>query len=374
VLGASGAVGREAVRELRNLGYRGLRLGGRTGRALDALIEPGAGDEAHIVDVRDPSSLASFAKSCDLVVNCVGPAYELRATVPAAALEAGAHCVDVGGDDPAMEDLTAPEAPRHKEPRSLVLSAGVLPGLSSILPAWLANQGLDSVRSLVGYCGGLEPCSPTVAQDVLLSLLVGGADGAAYGESLAAWRGGRRRSQALRIVQDAPAPGFPDRVALQPYLSFETQRLAARLGLESADWYNVYPGSRIRTLFGRLPGRLAEGADRARLAEQMMLAARLDLVGRTPYYAMDFALSGTGDGVPVTRRLTLRAPSSYRLTGMVAAWTGQAVLDGSVAPGVHYACDVLDPEAVVRRLRASDAVERFELDQGTDTSHEEGSL
>ncbi|MYS56904.1 epimerase, partial [Streptomyces sp. SID6013] len=67
-----------------------------------------------------------------------------------------------------------------------VLSAGALPGLSGLLPRWLARQGLDSAATLTAYCGGLETCSPTVAHDLMLSLSSGGADGAAYGEPLAA--------------------------------------------------------------------------------------------------------------------------------------------------------------------------------------------
>ncbi|NDZ72551.1 epimerase, partial [Streptomyces sp. SID10362] len=42
VLGASGAVGRAAVRELRALGHTGLRLGGRTASALAAVAEEDA--------------------------------------------------------------------------------------------------------------------------------------------------------------------------------------------------------------------------------------------------------------------------------------------------------------------------------------------
>ncbi|GHJ35183.1 saccharopine dehydrogenase NADP-binding domain-containing protein [Streptomyces sp. TS71-3] len=373
VLGASGAVGREAVRALRQLGHRGLLLGARRPEALRELA-PGSGLAVR-VDVRDPASLAMFASSCDLVLNCVGPAYELRATVPAAALTAGAHCVDVGGYEPAWEDLArqdAPDAGKH----SVVLSAGTLPGLSGILPRWLAAQGPGSPRALTAYSGGLEPCTPTVAEDVMLSVITGGGGGDAYGESLAAWRNGRRQSRALRIVEDTEAPGFPDRAALQPYLSSEAERLAAHLGLDRADWFNTHPGPRVRTLFGELPGRLAQHvheADRTALVEEMMLAARLDLAGRTPYYVMDFTL--TADGSSGVRRLSLRASSSYRLTALVGALAADAVVRRTVPPGVHFACDVLDPAEVAARLRADETVERFEVSGDAEPALvEEGAL
>jgi hypothetical protein len=362
VLGASGAVGRAAVRELRDLGRTTLRLGGRRTDALRAVCDQDLAGSADIerTDVGNARSLAGFAEGCDVILNCVGPTYRLRATVAAAALAAGAHCVDVAGDDPAAEDLLMAGDPALDR-RTVVLSAGALPGLSSILPRWLARQDLDNVSALTAHCGGLELCSPTVATDLMLSLTAGGADGAAYGEPLAAVRGGRRVSRVLRTAEDAQVPCFPDRVAVQPYLGGETERLAVRLGLDRVDWFNVHPGPQVRTLLNLLPGSLAGGADLEELADRLILAAELDLAGRTPYYVLDFRLTGTAGGEPAERRLTVRTASSYRLTATVGALAVDAVLRGTVPPGVHFACDVLDPGTVVSRLRGSGALDRFEL-------------
>ncbi|MER7054155.1 saccharopine dehydrogenase NADP-binding domain-containing protein [Streptomyces sp. NPDC000351] len=358
VLGASGAVGRAAIRELRALGHTGLRLGGRTASALGAVAEedPTGRDETVWADATAPDGLRAFTDGCDIVLNCAGPTYRFRATVALAALAAGAHCVDVAGDDPAAEDLFDAGDPA-RDGRTVVLSAGALPGLSSLLPRWLAGQGLDSASALTAYCGGLETCSPTVAHDLMLSLTSGGADGAAYGEALAAVRAGRRVPRALRTAEDTEHRAFPGRVALQPYLSGESERLATVLGLDRLDWYNVHPGPAVRALLNLLPGRLAAGDDPAGLGDRLILAADLDLAGRAPYYVMDFELSGTASGRPATAGLTLRAASSYRLTAAVGALAVDAVLRAEVAAGVHFACDVLDPGTVVRHLRARGAAE-----------------
>ncbi|MGM0353113.1 saccharopine dehydrogenase NADP-binding domain-containing protein, partial [Streptomyces sp. ECR3] len=149
VLGASGAVGRAAVHALRALGHTGLRLGGRTPSALCAVAqeEPGRYDETVWADADAPQGLRAFTEGCHTVLNCAGPTYRLRATVASAALAAGAHCVDVAGDDPAAEDLSKDGDPA-RDGRTVVLSAGALPGLSSLLPRWLAGQGLDTVSAL----------------------------------------------------------------------------------------------------------------------------------------------------------------------------------------------------------------------------------
>ncbi|MFA0839369.1 saccharopine dehydrogenase NADP-binding domain-containing protein [Streptomyces rochei] len=376
ILGASGAVGRAAVRELRALGHTGLRLGGRTASALCAVAEedPTGHDETVWADATDPDGLRAFTDGCDIVLNCVGPTYRLRATVASAALAAGAHCVDVAGDDPAAEDLLAAGDPAQ-DGRTVVLSAGALPGLSSLLPRWLAGQGLDSASALTAHCGGLETCSPTVAHDLMLSLTSGGADGAAYGEPLAAVRGGRRVPRALHTAEDTEHPAFPGRVALQPYLSGESERLATVLGLDRLDWYNVHPGPAVRALLNRLPGRLAAGDDPAELADRLILAADLDLAGRRPYYVMDFELSGTASGRPATAGLTLRAAGSYRLTATVGALAVAAVLRAEVPAGVHFACDVLDPDTVVRHLRARGVADLRPTGAAADADHvEEGVL
>jgi Saccharopine dehydrogenase NADP binding domain len=361
VLGASGAVGRAAVRELRDLGRTPAVLGGRHPDALREIAERDLSDGADVmrVDLADLASLAAFAARCDLVLNCAGPTYRFKDTVSAAALDAGVHCVDVAGDDPAAEALRRRDDAAAGGP-SVVLSAGTLPGLSSILPRWLARRELEAVNALTAYCGGLERCSPTVAEDMMLSLTTGGADGAAYGEPSAAWRAGRKQPGVLRPAENVSPPGFPGRAAVQPFLSAEIERLCTTLALDRADWFNVYPGQQVHALLNRLPGSLAAGVDRAEVTERLMLAAQLDLAGRTPYYAMHFAITGTIGGKPAEHRLTVRTASSYRLTAAVGALAADAVLRGTVPPGVHFACDVLDPEAVVGWIRESGAA-RLEL-------------
>lgn len=381
VLGATGSVGRAALAELRAMGLTHLRLGGRRPAELRAAAgELGGAATPFTVDADDHEALRTFSRGCAVVLNCAGPTYRINDTVAVAALAEGAHYVDVAGDDPAAEKLTAKGLPAGD--RAVVLSAGALPGLSSLLPRWAARRDFDRVTAMAAHTGGMEECSPTVAADMMLSLTTGGAGGAAYGQALAAWRNGRREPGALRAVEDAAIPGWPDRAALVPFLSGETERLSAALGLVTADWFNVYPGPQVRAALGRLPGQLAQGADTDTLAEHMIRAASLDLAGRSSYYTMAFTLTGESAGRPRTRRVTMRTPSSYRLTAAVGALAVRAVLAGQVPPGLHFACDVLDPEPVVAWLRDTGVCDRLEVADGDAHSamdgdaadHEEGEL
>ncbi|MFY1632174.1 saccharopine dehydrogenase NADP-binding domain-containing protein [Solwaraspora sp. WMMB335] len=376
VLGASGSVGQGAVEHLHRLGVGPLRLGARRPEPVQQVATglPGADIETVQVDVRDPAALAAFCADTSLVVNCAGPTYELKETVAAAALAAGAHCVDVAGDDPVHEALTGGGVPGGD--RTVLLSAGTLPGLSSLLPRWLAATEFDSVDTLTAWVGGVEHCSPVVAVDMMLSLRSGGAAGAAYGEANAAWRGGTVRSRALRPAEDATVPQFAGSVAVQPFLSAETCRLARTVRLRDVDWLNVYPGPQVRTLLAALPAAASHGVDEADLARRMVRAAQLDLAGRSPYYQMVFTMGGSRGGVRAERTAVLRTTSSYRLTGLVGALAAVAVLGGEVPPGVHYAADVLDPATTVTGLRAAGEPLALRLVAGDapDDDAEEGTL
>ncbi|WP_430785148.1 NAD-dependent epimerase/dehydratase family protein [Actinoplanes sp. G11-F43] len=348
VLGASGAVGRHAVRALRDSGCGPLRLGARRTAALST------GDgQVSAVDVTDARSLTDFCAGLTVLLNCAGPTYALQERMAVAALAAGAHYVDVGGDDPVHEKLTASGAAAGD--RAVVLSAGTLPGLSALVPRRLASRWPECGR-LESYAGGLEPATATVAEDFLLSLSVGGAHGEPFGTPLAAWRHGRRALRALRVVEDAAVPSFPDRGTLQPILTAEAERLAATLGLAELDNYNVHPGERVRSLFARLPTLAAEG--RNDLAGRIITAADVDLAGRDPYYRMRFVLSGAD----AEHTAVVTARSSYRLTAAVGVLAVRAILDGTVPAGPHFAGDVLDPGWVIDEINRSGAADIAVLD------------
>src|SRR5205814_5469640 len=107
------------------------------------------------VDIADSARLRDFVAGCQLVLNCAGPGKLVRA----AAIAAGADYVDVMSGNPGR--TTLPEG------RVAVLSAGLSPGLSGLLPGLLAD-GLDAVEDFeAAYCG-LGVFTESAAMDYLL--------------------------------------------------------------------------------------------------------------------------------------------------------------------------------------------------------------
>lgn len=370
VIGAYGVVGRSAVRVLRDSGIGPLRLGGRHVDFARTLLEesPDDGDEARPIDVYDPEQLAAFCADCRVVVNCAGPSFQILERVAVAALAAGADYVDPGGDAVVARRLT--DVDWTREGRTALLTAGMMPGLSGLLPRWLARDGFDRTSRLTAYVGGLGRLTRVGAADYLLSL------GSGIGQPLAAWRNGGRVLRALQPLTDVALPFFPTGATAYPFLTPETERLALALGLADVSWYTVFEGDHMRSTLGRLQSAIAGRGDLAAGAAELSRAADLDLFGREPYQTMVVELHGEAGGLPRHRTAVLRATDAHELTGAVTALATTAVIGGAVEPGVRFAAEALDA-AVMDRLRSTHAVTTLDLFDGacqTELAVEEGVL
>lgn len=399
--GSGGPVGAEAATGGAVTGAAVTDAGGMEARA--------GADEAVAVDLRDAAALAAFCEGCHVVVNCAGPSSRILDTVARAALAAGAHYVDVAGDAAVRDRLTAAGLPagstvrrgptgqgsagpgsegqgsdgqgsagpgsdgrgsdghgfaghgsagqsragRDDAGRVVVLSAGMMPGLSALLPRHLAGQGFDRVDRLTAHVGGVDRFTPAAALDYVASL----SDG--YATPLAVWRGHQVIPRASRPRRGVELPHFPGRVNAYPYLSAEAERLARSLGFAEVEWSSVFDGELTLAALARLHDLDADTA-----AGELVRTSRLEAFGRTPYFQMVFRMEGEAAGRPVTRTLVARAADSYELSAAVAVLAAGAVLRGLVRPGLHDAADVLDAGAVFQALLDDPAVTRLEVVDG----------
>ncbi|MGN9841248.1 saccharopine dehydrogenase NADP-binding domain-containing protein [Nonomuraea sp. H19] len=349
VIGGYGSVGGHAARLIRRCGFWPLRVGGRDPRAArrfadDELraVEPAeaSGDvEAAEVDVADGRSLAAFVRDCALVVNCAGPSHRISESVALAALGAGADYVDAGGGEHTVERLT--RAVAAYPDRRTVFFAGALPGLSGLLPRWLAASGDGPARELTVYAGVLDRFTAAGAEDYLHGVLH--LDNVPGG----AWRDGRVQARALTRRTGVRLPFFSGEVSALPYLDAECERVARDLGLGRGSWYSVLDGRHLAAALDR-----ARGLPGAEAVAELCRATALDVAGRTPYVTFLAQLdSGPPDG-RTSRTAVLRGTGISELTGAVTAAAALAVLHGEIPPGAHHAATALDPVTAMDRLRA----------------------
>lgn len=319
VVGATGEVGSHAVRALRALGVGPLRVGG-----------------SRDVDFRDPRSLDRFAAGCRVLVNCAGPAYLVGDRVVQAAARAGADHVDASDPEGSFVD------------GRVVVGAGLQPGLTGLLPRWLARQEFDTAHGLIMHLGVLDRFTAAAADDYLAA--------ADDGEALAAWRDGRRSGVLTRRTGET-LPFFPGEVSLLPYLNAESVRVAETLGLTRGEWYTAVSGDHVRAAFDR-----ARSLERADAVAALCRASALDLVGREPHVVLQARMDGVRAGETVTRTAVLRGRGNGEVTGALTALAVLAVIRREVPVGRHFAADVLDPEVTIARLTECGVAEPFVVD------------
>ncbi|WP_188316386.1 NAD-dependent epimerase/dehydratase family protein [Solihabitans fulvus] len=329
VLGAAGAVGGALVETLAARGLGRLRLGTRRPGPARQL---GAGVELASVDLARPESLRRFCDGCAVVANCVGPVAGPPAEVAEAVLRAGAGYVDAGGDEPLRARLAA-------LPGTAVIGAGVRPGLSGLLPRWLArtaDPSRDTALVLTGYLATTDRMTRGAAAEFLLDLAEGD------GEPGALWRSGARVPRALE-PEHGTLPFFAGAIIAYPYLSAEIERVARSIPLAEVRWYQVFEaGGRMLATLSRLQEALRQGARPADLAGELTRAVDAEMFGRKSAQQLVFELAGPAGG----QVAVLHASSTYRLTATVTALAVAALLAGTLPVGAYFAAEALDSEAV----------------------------
>jgi hypothetical protein len=242
--------------------------------------------------------------------------------------------------------------------KSAVISAGMMPGLTGLLPRLLAAD-IPGARRLTGWVGGRDRFTVTAALDYL-------ASAGSFGQAFAVWRDGRRVPDGTGPRGGVGVPFFPGPVSVSPFLSTEIERLVSALRIPEAAWYSVFDGEHLWQALSQSGGTPPE---RAPIVSR---AADLDLFGAAPYQLVVVELAGDGR----TETVVLRGSGASRLTGLTAALATRAVLDGTVPPGVHHAADVLRPQWTVDELCGSGgvSVERYPGPADRYALVEEGAL
>jgi hypothetical protein len=329
----------------------------------DLADELGGAVQAARVDVEDPESLLRFCRGCRIVVNCAGPSFSLLDRAARGALAAEADYIDLGGDEPVYQRLAGLDIKR----RVVLLTAGMMPGLSALAIRWLAIE-FDRVHRLLAYVGGRDRMSRAGAIDYVLSLQRSAEN------ALGMWRDGRKVARALCPLVNTDVPHFPPGVTAYPYISGEAERLARCLQVTEMRWYNVFEGEHMLKALGRLQGAVLGAGDAEVAAADLAKAAELDLFGLSTHQIFYLQMQGQSNGRHLSRNLWLEGTNAHELTGGVAALAVSAVLNGEVALGLNFAGEAL-PIKIFEQLRRSSAVTGYGFAESElEASTEEGEL
>lgn len=336
VLGATGSVGRQVMRFLSP--YVDIRAGSRR-----ATLRSQKGITAYRLDAFDTETLRGFCDGCDMLINCAAPGSAVEEEIALIACQLGVDYVDPGGDEPLYAALASQASAGH----SIILSAGMLPGLSGVLPRLLA-AGFDSLTQLTGYVLSHEPFSYGGAKDFLASLDNG------FGIAGLSVQNGELKpcpSPGERLLPLACTPA-----QALPYMSSEWQRLSRQQRLSEAAWFNLYPHGELFDWLGsvRSNASLAENcANEAARIEKLVALSVADFASLPTQHVLAVEASGWRNGAQLTRSLVVCAQQGAELTGAVTAFTALQRLQDLLPDGLHFAADVLAPELLLASLRES---------------------
>ena len=145
-LGGTGRIGKPTAARLAKIdSVSRLTVGGRN-RSEAERVASGLGTKAVAaqVDLFDHDQLVSLASEHDLVMNMAGPDYKVAYAVARAAVQAGAHCVDISADPAATERILALDGQARASGLTVITGIGHGPGISNLMMMHAASQ-LDEV-------------------------------------------------------------------------------------------------------------------------------------------------------------------------------------------------------------------------------------
>lgn len=352
IIGGYGEVGVQAALRLAEWGRLPLRIGGRNAAAVQAGRSGRlSAAEWQTVDIADERSLNSFADGCALLVNCAGPSFELSARLAGFCSRNGYLLVDAGlaqGAEAAGSGQEARGKGGSWPKESFLYAAGAMPGLSGLLPRWLARS-MDTVRTLRCITGGLDTFTAAAAEDYLVGVM------GAENEPLAAWKDGARRSAALSKQNAVRLPLYAREVTLYPYMDREAELVAGSLKLHDGEWYLAVDGTSVPAVLETARPQFA--ADRSGAIERLRRASGLDAAGRRSYIHFLIQAEGLRGGRPAARTLALRAESPSQLTGAAVAAAAMAAVEGGLPPQATPLAEIPDPDTIVSLLRRQSGLE-----------------
>ncbi|MEO6771660.1 MAG: saccharopine dehydrogenase NADP-binding domain-containing protein [Kofleriaceae bacterium] len=138
VYGATGLTGRRACAELEATGTA-FAIAGRDPAKLAELGAQFPAAAVRVATIDDAAALARTFGDATVVLNCAGPASDTNEPVLAAALAAGAHYVDLGGDQAFVHGAyERHESAARRAGRVAIIGAGVDCVLGDWAAAWAA--------------------------------------------------------------------------------------------------------------------------------------------------------------------------------------------------------------------------------------------
>jgi short subunit dehydrogenase-like uncharacterized protein len=374
VYGATGLVGGRVCTELDAAGCA-FAIAGRRAHALERLGELFPSATRRVATLDDPASLERAFAGARVVIHCAGPIGEapgpdrdrsggsrpsIGEPVLMAALAAGAHYVDLGGDQAFLHAMyERHESTARHAGRAVVQGCAVNGALGDLAAAWAAHHVCseldagDVVRSIpAARLAEDQPLEELAVSYVFDDLVLSPASQRAVFANLQsrglAWR---------RDRWESVAPGSEHRrVNAGPHAGGERDVVS-------------FPGGEVLTLPRHVAARaiqtyVSTTRNPAAAAALRLLARAMPLVPRraselfatyTPaddeYARTRFAVIGQARRAFTTAQVVVSGRDLYRTSAVIAAWVARALVARTTGPiGMLAPSELFRPAAALAEL------------------------
>ena len=327
ILGATGYTGRLIVEEARRAGLP-LRLVGRRPDALEELADPH--DEVRVADGKDGAALREAFAGAFAVASIAGPFLEVGYEPVAAAIDAGAHYLDITGEQEFTRRVYDDFGPRAAERGLVLLSAFGMDYVPGDLAARIAGEQLEPPLDELGVAYSFSGAGTSGGTKKTMALLAG--------RPHAAWVGGRLVESRL---------GATSRTFTFPFGEAECQEWGGTEPLTVPRHTHV---REVRS-YARIPKPIAKAAPVAKPV--LGLAARLMPEGPSPEDRARARIAVTaiarrGDEVSTA---TLTGLDPYGLTALLIVRGYEALRDGEArGAGALAPAEAFDAWSFLARL------------------------
>ncbi|WP_273320831.1 saccharopine dehydrogenase family protein [Vallitalea guaymasensis] len=235
ILGATGSVGKKAVKTLMEYTDYKLLLGSRDKNKLDKMFDVSESIKEYVqVNINNKVQLEEFCSRCNIVLNCSGPSEIILDKVALACIEQGIHYVDVSGGEKLYDSLKNKEDIIKSKKLLFIIACGVYPGLTEIYPMYIIKKYFDVVNSLKFYFTTQGKLSFSSAYDYICGILNKVGKGMKYINR------GCITSVDNNKIQEYNLPEPAGSRYCYPIINGEFERMCKNNNIDKAYFYNTF--------------------------------------------------------------------------------------------------------------------------------------
>nr|WP_319392864.1 saccharopine dehydrogenase NADP-binding domain-containing protein [uncultured Desulfobacter sp.] len=351
ILGGYGMIGLDACRWLIKTTPHDIIIGGRDSQKGMRAVENLDGAASFIeADVNVPSSIEAFCSACNVVVNCTGPSRLVLDAVAKIALDKEVDYVDPSGDEPLYNILCPHDATIRDKGLRFILSAGVYPGLSELLPDYIIKNTLDHVDRMEYYYCAWGELSFGSAYDYICTLEEGTGQGWVH------LRDGKKEKSYFSQDMTMRFPPPVETMEIFPLLTEGLLRVAKEHNINTIHQY-VSIGKNLLSSLLSIIGEKSYKTDfeKEQSARMLMESAAADMENfredLKTAVMFHIIMDGQKNGTPQRIETNLFHPHGARLTSIVVAITALLVAQKAFKPGCHYVEKGIDVSQFMQLLK-----------------------